>query len=99
RFFCRLIDMSLNPDCHRPGPKGQVLIGQMKLGTLLCCSERTIRSWTRELEAQRYIWTLRVPQANTDPVLRYHVSVFIEPKQMTPHVRGQAMIGNCRTHF
>ena len=99
RLFCRLIDLALNPDWYRPGAKGQVLIGQMKLATLLVCSERTIRTWTQELLSQRYVWITRVPRPNTKPVIRYHVSAFIAPKQTLPDVRGEGAIGNCRRRW
>jgi len=35
-------------------------------------------------------------QHNTDPVIRYHVTEFIKPKQAVPDVRGAAMIGDKR---
>ncbi len=95
-LFTRLLDLSLDPDQHRPGPKGQVLIGQMKLATLLKRSERRIRAWTAELIEQRFVWTTRVLRTNTHPMIRYHMSAYLPPQQAKPDVRGEGMMGNCR---
>jgi hypothetical protein len=96
RLFVRVLDLSLNPDCYKPGPKGQVLISQLKLGTMLHHSERSIRSWTYELIAKRLVWILRVPRPNTKPIIRYHITEYIAPYQTLPDVRGEGMFGNCR---
>ena len=98
-LLCRLIDLALNPDCHRPGPPGQVLIGQMKLATLIQRSERSVRAYTHELVAKHMIWTQLVPRTNTQPMYRYLLSRWIPEKQTLPDVRGEGMMGNCRRRF
>lgn len=95
-LMVRLIDLALNPDCYRPGSSGQVLIGQMKLATLLKRSERSIRAYTKELVAKRMIWTQLVPRTNTQPMYRYLLTRWIPEKQTLPDVRGEGMMGNCR---
>lgn len=99
RLYCRLLDLALNPDFYKPGPKGQVLIAQVNLGDMIKCSESSIRRRSHELILEKVIWIARVPRPNTKPMIRYYITAYIEKKQATPERLGDGLWGNGRRRF
>lgn len=93
RLFVRLLDMALNPALNN-NRRGQVIVSQMKLASLLHCDERSIRRRTDELVRKNFLWTTLIPRPNTKPILCYHVTAFQEKKQVEQEIPGDGLWGN-----
>lgn len=98
RLFCRLLDFALNPYVNL-GKKGQVIVSQLKLATLINCAPRSIRNRTEELLTFDYVWLSKIPRPNTYPILCYHITAFQARKDTRLEMSADGLWGNCARRF
>jgi len=98
RLFVRLLDLALNPFLNN-GQRGQIIISQQKLGSMIHCDERSVRRRTDELIRANYVWTTLIGRQNTKPIRCYHISKLQPKRQVEQDMPGEGLWGNGKRRF
>jgi len=78
-FFCRILDVSLDPAFYYPHIRGVVTISDTVNAETFGVSTRTIYTWKKAVEAAGYFWLTDQYRKNMWPITTYHISCLHRP--------------------
>jgi len=78
-FFCRILDVSLDPAFYHPHIRGVVTISDTVNAETFGVSTRTIYTWKKAVESAGYVWLTEQYRKNMWPITTYHISCLHRP--------------------